>query len=438
MFVEIANTPRDYAWGSTTAIPELLGTPETGEPQAELWLGAHPGSPSRIVDPSLADGATDLAEWFARSPQAAGATGSLPYLLKVLAAAHPLSLQAHPTLERAREGFARENAAGIPLDSPERNYKDALHKPEIVVALSERYEALCGFRPLEEVREIVSLLVTIDNSSTAPRWELYGPIVHLLEDSITETETDAEVLQSVVAWLLAGGEAVSALVGHLVRTAEKALHPAHAHMTDPYTPSLETVVRLNEEYPGDPGIIISLLLNRVTLRAGEALYLPAGNIHAYLSGLGVELMSASDNVLRGGLTPKHVDVPELLQVLEFRPVPVPYLVPSHPSAGVTLFKPDVPDFELARIDLGPDAAAEASPDAATGASEAVFAPQGPSIALCIAGELQVTAVSGATFTLARGAALYVTPDEGSLTFTGAGTAFVAAPGAPAHALPTPR
>ncbi|WP_440708552.1 mannose-6-phosphate isomerase, class I [Herbiconiux sp. YIM B11900] len=425
MFVEIANTPRDYAWGSTTAIPELLGTPETGEPQAELWLGAHPGSPSKIVDPSLTDGAADLAEWFARSPQAAGATGSLPFLLKVLAAEHPLSLQAHPTLERAREGFARENAAGIPLDSPERNYKDPLHKPEIVVALSERYEALCGFRPLEEVREIVSLLVTIDNSSTAPRWELYGPIVHLLEDSITETETDAEVLQSVVAWLLEGGEAVSALVGHLVRTAEKALHPAHAHMTDPYTPSLETVVRLNEEYPGDPGIIISLLLNRVTLAAGEALYLPAGNIHAYLRGLGVELMAASDNVLRGGLTPKHVDVPELLEVLEFRPVPVPRLVPSQPSAGVTLFKPDVPDFELARIDLAPDAASEAS-----------FAPQGPSIVLCIAGELQVTAVSGATFALVRGTALYVTPDEGSLAFAGSGTAFVAAPGAPAHALPT--
>ncbi|MDO9396505.1 MAG: mannose-6-phosphate isomerase, class I, partial [Herbiconiux sp.] len=364
MFVSIANTPRPYAWGSVTAIPELFHTEVTGEPQAELWLGAHPGSPARIVDPAQTGGASDLATWIASDPtRLVGRVGPLPFLLKILAAAEPLSLQAHPTLERAREGFARENAAGIPLDSPSRNYKDALHKPEIVVALSERYEALCGFRPLVEVREIVDLLVMIDGSQTAPRWELYGPIVHLLEDSVTLTETDAEVLESVVAWLLEGGEAVTALVEHLVRTAEKALHPAHAHLTDPYTPSLETVVRLHEAYPGDPGIIISLLLNRVTLRAGEALYLPAGNIHAYLSGLGVEVMSASDNVLRGGLTPKHVDVPELLEVLDFDPLPVPYLVPSTPAAGLQVFAPPaVPDFVLAR--LTPTGAAAPSGDAA--------------------------------------------------------------------------
>lgn len=417
MFVRIANTPRDYAWGSETAIPDLLGTPVTGDPQAELWLGAHPGSPSRIVDPAAVGGATDLAAWIADAPRHALGDGrsGLPFLLKILAAAHPLSLQAHPTRERAREGFARENAAGLPLDDPARNYKDPLHKPEIVVALSERYEALCGFRPLAEVREIVELLVRIDDSQTAPRWELYGPIVHLLDDSEAQRSTDAAVLASVVAWLLAGGEAVTALVGHLVRTAEKALHPAHAHLTDPYTASLETVVRLNEDYPGDPGIIISLLLNRVTLRAGEALFLPAGNIHAYLSGLGVEVMAASDNVLRGGLTPKHVDVPELLEVLDFDALPVPYLVPARPAAGVQLFRPPVDDFELARIDLG------------DGVTAAAYRPAGAAIAICIAGAVRLAGDTGSV-ALARGEAAFVTPDEGELAVTGSGTVFIAAPG----------
>jgi mannose-6-phosphate isomerase len=427
MFVPIANTPRDYAWGSETAIPQLLGTPETGEPQAELWLGAHPGSPARIVDPALTEGHTDLASWIASDPERiVGRRGPLPYLLKVLAAAHPLSLQAHPTLERAREGFALENERGVPLDSPSRNYKDPLHKPELVVALSDRYEALCGFRPLDEVREIIDLLVMIDGSQTAPRWELYGPIVHLLEDSETVGETDADILRSVVAYLLGGAEEVPTLVGHLVRTAEKALHPAHAHLTDPYTPSLETVVRLNEEYPGDPGIIISLLLNRVTLAKGQALYLPAGNIHAYLSGLGVELMSASDNVLRGGLTPKHVDVAELLEVLDFDALPVPYLVPSQPVPGLSVFTPGVPDFVLARIEVGID-----RPFAAPSVG---FIPKGAAIGLCIAGSVTVSGASG-SHRLSRGDAVFVTPDEGGLTVSGSGTLFLAAPGAPAHELP---
>ncbi|QJU54409.1 mannose-6-phosphate isomerase, class I [Herbiconiux sp. KACC 21604] len=426
MFVPIANTPRPYAWGSVTDIPELLGTPVTGEPQAELWLGAHPGSPSRILDPQLTGGAHDLAEWIAADPtRVVGRDGSLPFLLKILAAAAPLSLQAHPTLERAREGFRRENEQGVPLDAPNRNYKDPLHKPELVVALSDRYEALCGFRPLEEVREIVDLLVRIDNAQTAPRWELYGPIVHLLEDSVTLTETDAEVLRSVVAWLLDGGEAVEALVGHLVRTAEKALHPAHAHLTDPYTPSLETVVRLNEEYPGDPGVVISLLLNRVTLKKGEALFLPAGNIHAYLSGLGVELMSASDNVLRGGLTPKYIDVPELLEVLDFDPLPVPFLEASSPEPGLQLFTPSVPDFVLARIEPGVAADAPATVD---------YTPLGAAIAICLSGSVTLSGASG-SHTLVRGDSVFITPDEGALSAAGTGTVFLAAPGAPAHELP---
>ena len=159
MFVQIANTPRPYAWGSTSAIADLLGTTPSGEPEAELWLGAHPGSPSRIVDPAEAEDSATLLDWIAKDPTktlgAAADAGQLPFLLKVLAASSALSLQAHPTPEQAREGFERENALGIPLDAPNRNYKDAFAKPEMIFALSETFDALCGFRSLDETREIV-------------------------------------------------------------------------------------------------------------------------------------------------------------------------------------------------------------------------------------------------------------------------------------------
>ncbi|MBW8873070.1 MAG: mannose-6-phosphate isomerase, class I, partial [Leifsonia sp.] len=150
MFVRIGNTPRDYAWGSTTAIAGLLGTEPSGRPEAELWLGAHPGSPARVLDPALADGADDLAAW--------ERTSGLPYLLKVLAAAGPLSLQAHPSPAQARAGYERENAAGLPADSPDRNYKDPFHKPELIFALSDPFEALCGFRDPADSRAALERL----------------------------------------------------------------------------------------------------------------------------------------------------------------------------------------------------------------------------------------------------------------------------------------
>ena len=163
MFVPIANTPRPYEWGSKTAIAEVLDREPSGEPEAELWLGAHPGSPSRILTPEHTGGARDLAEWIAEDPTSAlgdfAEGGRLPFLLKLLAAAAPLSLQAHPTLEQAREGFARENEAGVPLTAPDRNYKDAFPKPEVIVALSDSFDALCGFRPVSEFRAMVGALL---------------------------------------------------------------------------------------------------------------------------------------------------------------------------------------------------------------------------------------------------------------------------------------
>lgn len=367
MFVEIANTPRDYAWGSRTAIAELLGTAASGGPEAELWLGAHPGSPARVVgdDRTLLD----------------VVDGRLPFLLKVLAAAGPLSLQAHPTPEQAAAGFERENEAGVPLDAPDRNYKDAFHKPELIYALSDPFRALSGFRPVAETREALAAVGGDERIS---------PLLERLSDD--------DSLRDVFAWLIGGGDDVDDLVAAVVEASATADGD-----------SWQTVRTLANTYPGDPGIVISLLLHTVELHPGEVLYLPAGNIHAYLEGLGIELMAASDNVLRGGLTPKHVDVPELLSVLDFRPLPAPYLAPEQPESGIRVFRPDVDDFVLTVVD-----------DAALGVEVRL---DGPAIALCTDGEFEVEGGPS----LERGRALYIDGEQW-LGLRGSGTVFVASAG----------
>ncbi|MCU1476219.1 MAG: manA [Subtercola sp.] len=419
MFVQITNTPRDYAWGSARAITDLLGLPPTGKPEAELWLGAHPGSPSVIVHPEQTGGAATLAEWITNDPaRAAGSHGHLPFLLKILAADSPLSLQAHPTLGMAKAGFERENAAGLAADAPNRNYKDALHKPEVIFALSETFDALCGFRPVDEIRGVIAVLKAADARSAVPEPEPLAALESQLRGS------SAEALRTSVEWLLSGSEQVVALVAQvtaLVGADGVLTAAAGAGESNEFGDALDTVRSLAAEYPGDPGVVLSLLLNRVTLKRGEALYLPAGNIHAYLRGLGVELMAASDNVLRGGLTPKYIDVPELLHVLHFESVPVPYLEPEHPAAGVEVYQPDIIDFVLVRVALG---------GAFSSATTASFTPDGPAIVICTAGAVTVSSSTGSV-EVTRGESFYITPAEGALTFVGAGELFLAAPGAAA-------
>ncbi|CAN5342133.1 mannose-6-phosphate isomerase, class I [soil metagenome] len=375
MFVGITNTPRDYAWGSTTAIAALRGVAPSGKPEAELWLGAHPGSPSQLV--GRPGTLADIVD------------GRLPFLLKVLAASTPLSLHAHPTPAQAEAGFARENAAGIPLDALERNYKDPFHKPEIIYALSDPFRALSGFRAVVDTRAVLEPVA--DDNRIAPL--------------VRRLSSDAE-LRSTFEWLITRGEGVDDLIAAVVEAASTVDGP-----------SWETVRTLAEHYPGDPGIAISLLLHTVDLRPGEVLYLPAGNIHAYLSGLGIELMAASDNVLRGGLTPKHVDVPELLEVLEFTPLPAPYLAPRTLGEGVEVFSPDVPDFALTVVSV----------DAAERGVDVTIPAAGPAIAFAGTGAV---VLSGATesFTLDRGSAVYVT-GEAALHVEGDGQLFVATTGA---------
>ena len=368
LFVGIVNTPRDYAWGSSTAIPELLGVPPTGGPQAEYWLGTHPGSPARLT------GGGSLAELV---------PDGLPFLLKVLAPETPISLQAHPSIAQAQAGFAREEAAGIAIDAPDRNYKDRNHKPEMVYALSDPFRALAGFRPVDETRAVLKPV-----AAAVP-----------LLDRLTGDQD----LRDVFAWLLSGEPEIAELTAALSAVQERGA-------------SWETVRRLAKYYAGDPGIPISLLLHTVTLAAGEAIYLPAGNIHAYLHGVGVELLASSDNVLRGGLTSKHVDVPGLLEILDFRPLPAPYLRPEVVEPGVAVFRPDVPDFVLTVV----------SPDAAARGVDVAIAGGGPVIAFLTSGAVTLDGAE-ASHTLEQGGAAFVSGEQ-SIHVRGDGLLFLASNG----------
>ena len=297
----LANTVRPYAWGSTTAIPELLGTAPTGEPQAEMWMGAHPGAPSRI---DRGAGPVSLAEVIDADPEAElGADAvrafgpRLPFLLKLLAAGSPLSLQVHPDLAQAKEGFADEERRGVPIDAGHRNYKDANHKPELIVALTP-FDGLCGFRHPAQAADLLAGLGVDD----------LKPYVDILRAS-PEEDALREVLTAVLS---AEHHAIADTVERAAVAADRLAAEGGPHADD-----YAAYAGIAHHYPGDPGVLAAMLLNHVQLQPGEALFLGAGIPHAYLNGLGVELMANSDNVLRCGLTPKHVDVPELLRVVRF-------------------------------------------------------------------------------------------------------------------------
>jgi mannose-6-phosphate isomerase len=384
------NPVRPYAWGSRTVIASLLGRPTPSpHPEAEMWLGAHPGDPSRLV---AADGGrTSLLDALHADPEgllgpdrAAKWSGNLPFLLKVLAADEPLSLQAHPSAAQAAEGFARENAMGVPLDAPTRNYRDGSHKPELICALTE-FHALVGFRP---VARTLALLGALDVAELAPH------------RALLEEQPDADGLRALfTTWITLPqsvlDRVVPALQGACVRL---------AHTDGEFCPEARMALELSERYPGDAGVLAALLLNLAVLRPGEALYLPAGNLHAYLSGAGVELMANSDNVLRGGLTSKHVDVPELLRVLDFRSVEPPVLHGVE-AGGWVRYDTDAEEFLLRRLD-GQDAEVTV-PDA------------GPRILLCTRGSAEVRA-GGSTQELTRGQALWLGSSDTGVTVVAPG------------------
>ncbi|MFK0044846.1 mannose-6-phosphate isomerase, class I [Streptomyces sp. NPDC090741] len=376
----LTNTIRPYAWGSTTAIPGLLGVEPTGEPQAEMWMGAHPGAPSRL---DRGAGETTLADVIDADPErelgAAAVTKfgpRLPFLLKLLAAGAPLSLQVHPDLEQAEAGYADEEDRGIPAGAAHRNYKDPNHKPELICALTP-FDGLCGFRPPLEAAE---LLEGLGVDSLKPYADLLRahPEEAALREMLTAVLTaDRTEMARTVA---EAGAAIERLGG-------------------PYAPYAPLV----HHYPGDPGVIAAMLLNHVRLQPGEAMFLGAGVPHAYLDGLGVELLANSDNVLRAGLTPKHVDVPELLKIVRFEPGDPAVQRPE--GNGEEVYETPIDEFRLSRFALAPGAAPHLLPDTA------------PQILLCTAGRPKAGEV-----TLSPGESVFVPAGE-KVELSGIGTVF---------------
>ncbi|MGY5132103.1 mannose-6-phosphate isomerase, class I [Streptomyces nigrescens] len=392
----LANTVRPYAWGSTTALPELLGTTPTGEPQAEMWMGAHPGAPSRI---DRGAGPVSLAEVIDAAPEAElGADAvrafgpRLPFLLKLLAAGSPLSLQVHPDRAQAEEGFADEERRGVPIGAGHRNYKDANHKPELIVALTP-FDGLCGFRHPDRAADLLEGLGVDD----------LKPYVDILR-ATPEEDALREVLTAVLS------AEHHAIAGTVERTAVAA--DQLAAKGGPHADAYAAYAVLAHHYPGDPGVLAAMLLNHVRLQPGEALFLGAGIPHAYLSGLGVELMANSDNVLRCGLTPKHVDVPELLKVVRFEAGDAGVLRPEDVD-GEEVYETPIDEFRLSRFALAP------------GAAPHPLASRTPQILLCTAGTVQLRAAdeeSAAGLTLAPGESAFVPAGE-RIALSGDGTLF---------------
>jgi len=390
-----------YAWGSHTAIAELQGRPApTAEPEAELWMGAHPSAPSGVTRP---DGErTTLDAVIAADPvgelgqdTAARFGGRLPFLLKVLAAGQALSIQVHPSRQQAEAGFKADNARGLARGDKSRNYVDDWPKPEILCALTP-FEALAGMRAPQDAAALVKELAVGE----------LDPISAILAGGGPESLTEA--LAAILAW---PAERRPALVADVVAGCA-----AVAAGDGPYAAACAAAVRLNREHPGDLGVVASLLLRHSALRPGEAIFLPAGGLHAYLHGTGVELLANSDNVVRAGLTPKHIDVPELLKLTD-PAVPVPVLEPRPLGDGLSVYDSPAPEFRLYRAELGE-------------AETSLPGTGGPRIVLCVDGTALLRASAGEPSGLAvgRGQSCFVAAGDGPVTIMGPATVFIAASG----------
>ena len=353
-----------------------MGAAPSGEPQAELWLGAHPRAPSVLrrggIDRPLDQVIADDPEGELGTDTARSFGGELPFLLKILAVEQPLSLQTHPTRQQARAGFDSEDEQGIPVDAEHRSYRDRNHKPELICAL-EPFTAFCGFRPMSTAASLLESLGVSD----------LGPAIGFLQSG----EADR-----ALRWLLGRPPESGAAIAHQVGAAcgEPGAFPEER----------EWAVRIAEQHPGDIGVAIALMLNLVQLLPGQALFLGAGNLHVYLHGVAVEIMANSDNVLRGGLTSKHVDVPALLDVVDCRAGQV---LPMSPDSPLFTFRPPVPDFCLTRIEMAGELRCRAT---------------GPEIVLCASGE-----AIAAGHQITGGEAVWLPAPSGEYEIAGTGLVF---------------
>jgi mannose-6-phosphate isomerase len=352
--LRLTNAPRDYAWGSVDLIPDLLGKHPDGKPQAEIWFGTHPSSEATVGD--------EVA-----GPLSAR-VGQLGFLVKILAAAKPLSIQAHPTRDWAAKRFAE----GHP------GYADANHKPELIAAVSQ-FRALCGFRKVEQIAEDLSALVSAD--------EIFNSWFSAL---------GTEGLRGATSWALTQQPEVAQ---RLVEVAQRTSRP-------------ELVAEISAHFPGDAGLLVSLLLNYVELSSGEALYLPAGNIHTYLSGLGVEVMATSDNVLRGGMTTKQIDIPELLAIADFRELNDPVVHQQQLIQGLFEYQTGEKEFQVYRVEP-------------SGSNLLVdLRLLGSAIAVCVAGEIIIATSRGESLALRPGEACFFAAAN-YFSVLGSGTGYLA-------------
>lgn len=380
---KLINSVQNYAWGSKTALTDLYGIANPNNlPMAELWMGAHPKSSSKIEDASgqvrsLRD-VIDADKAALLGDKVAQRFGELPFLFKVLCADQPLSIQVHPNKQASEIGFAKENAAGIPLDAAERNYKDPNHKPELVFALTP-FLAMNAFR---EFSEIISLLQPVAGAHNA--------IAHFLENP------NADALSQLFASLLnMQGEEKS----HALAVLKAALDSQHG---EPW----ETIRLISEFYPNDSGLFSPLLLNVVKLNPGEAMFLFAETPHAYLQGVALEVMANSDNVLRAGLTPKYIDIPELVANVKFVAKPTAELLTQPIKNGAELdFPIPVEDFAFSLHDLS--------------SAETSVAQESAAILFCVEGE--ATLHKGEQrLVLKPGESAFVAANESPVSVSGTG------------------
>lgn len=385
----ITGAQKDYHWGSRDAICEFLGVPASASPLAEVWFGTHPSGPAQLPDGRSLDEVVDADPASALGADIVSAFGPrLPFLVKLIAPASPVSLQVHPSLEQAQVGFADEEARGVPRDAPHRTYPDANHKPEMLFALTT-CEAVAGFRA---PRRAIELLASLE-----------VPLARTLHADLV-ADASAEGVRTAFTRLLdpeqrPDADQVAAVVDACA--ARLAAHRSPSVRTD------RIVAILAEAYPGDPGAVASLLMNPVTLRAGEALFVPAGGVHSYLSGLAIEVLANSDNVLRAGLTSKYVDAAGVLETVDWVAAPPVRLGPERVADDIDVFYAPVDDFQLSVATVDHE-------------RQPLFPGRGPRVAIVIDGEVQLTCPRG-TVRLRRGEAVFVTADDGEVTLSGSGT-----------------
>ena len=372
---ELGSVVQHYDWGSTTALPEMLGVDPDGTPWAELWMGTHPLGPSTV---RLADGTT--------APLSDVAGGSLAYLLKVLAIAKPLSLQVHPEVTMAERGFVRENERRVALDSPTRVFKDPYHKPEMVYALT-RFEGLIAFRPTAEVWHVLDGLAS--------------PLARRLDDELRADPGFPGLVRMVgrllSPWMGPTRDELRAFVAECQAKYAAGLDRRRAY---------ETVTELAEYHTDDPGVVVASLLNRIRLEPGQAAFVEVGVLHAYLSGTCVEVMAGSDNVLRAGLTTKHVEPQALVDCVRMGMAEAHVVTPKE-EAGVRIFAPEVDEFALAVATV-------------SGVEETALPGAGPRIVLCVDGELVVRTETGSV-SLTAGRSAFAGRGSGPVLVHGTGT-----------------